>query len=353
MRKYIFSAIGLCLIISLASGTFAYAAGSKDVLKTIYGENAPEVPSVPGKNADGSFSKADIDKWDAYLNFIKENDPEYDDIGKFVDTSKGDYEFLLAGWESLESLSYSGVNKRSDKLIDLFDRAAQKYVEEYNKRVKEGTTYVTEDMKTVSLGFFTPFNSITKAYVSSFDTNQDQATMSSTLQTMVGMFSEGKNAKVEIIEAGHFRASFDGSYLDDDWNSHPGSYVIDCYYYPDSNGVAMYSETFDESTGNRVNYEIFEHLQIDENTFIFQNNTERLIYVGSEEEMKYFYYSRLKDGEKAYTEEDSIFKNKGVFDMSWVNDRDISAYSLVLTREELDYMKASNGGKFYTIFIER
>ena len=344
----------LLLVLAVSAATVVYAAGSSDVLKRIYGGNAPLVPEAPKKNADGSPDEADMAAWQDYFKFIRENDPDYYvDETEYEDTAVGDYDFLLAQWESLEAMSYSGINKRADKLVDIFSNSAEKYVDEYNARVKDGTTYVTEDMKVVSLGYFVPFISFKKAYVSTFDTNQDEATMTQSLKSVLDLLDGGTNAKVEIVEENHFVASYDGEYDDADWNRHPGKVQIDCYYYPDTNGVAMYARTFDTASGDQVALEMFENIQTDENTFVFQNTTERLIYVGNEDEMKYFFYSRLKNGEKNYSEEDSIFKLSGSFDMSWINDRDISSYSLVLTREELDYMKASNGGKFYTMFIER
>ena len=354
MKRYKIGLLGVLLILAVSTATIVYAAGSSDVLKKIYREDAPLVPEAPGKNEDGSAVEADLAAWKECFKYIREHDPDYyaDTVG-YEDTAKGDYEFMLAEWESLEAMSYSGINKRADKIIDLFSNSAEKYVNEYNARVKDGTTYVTEDMKAVSLGFFIPFTSFKKAYVSTFDTNQDAATMTASLKSMLELFGGEADCKVEIVGENHFVASYESEYTDDDWNSHPGSVVIDCYYYPDRNGVAMYAKTYDKESGELAEFEMFEHMQLDENTFVFQNAFERLITVGSEEEVQYFSYSGLKNSEEKYSEEDSIFGYSGAFDMTWVNDRDISAYSLVLTRDELDYMKASNGGKFYTIFIER
>ena len=347
--------LALLLVMAVSAATVVYAAGSSDVLKRIYGENAPVAPDAPKKNADGSPNETDMAAWQEYFKFIRDNDPDYyvDETG-YEDPAIGDYDFLLAQWESMESLSYSGINKRADKMTNLFGDTVEKYVEEYNKRVKEGTTYVTEDMKAVSLGYFIPFVSFKKAYVATFDTNQAEAEMTQSLQTIIDLMDGGTNAKVEIKEENHFVASYDSEYDDADWNPHPGSVVIDCYYYPELNGAAMYASTFDKETGEQVAYEMFETMQFNDNTFVFQNNTERLILTGSEDEINNFFYSRLKNGEKGYSQDYcSIFVFSGIFDASWINDRDISAYSLVLTREELDYMKGSNGGKFYTMYIER
>lgn len=343
------------LILAVSAATVAYAEGSSDVLKQIYGSNAPTVPNAPARNEDGSPAEADMAAWQEYFKFIRDNDPDYyvDETG-FEDPAVGDYDFLLAQWESVEALSYSGINKRADKMTNLFGDTAEKYVNEYNKRVKDGTTYVTEDMKTIALGFFIPFNSFKKAYVATFDTNQSEADMTQTLKTVLDLMDSGTNAKVEIKEENHFVASYDSEYEDADWNTHPGSVVIDCYYYPELNGAAMYATTFDKESGEQAAYEMFETMQVNDDTFVFQNNTERLVLIGSEDEIGNFFYSRLKDGEPRYSQANSsIFVFSGIFDASWINDRDISAYSLVLTREELDYMKGSNGGKFYTMFIER
>ena len=95
MRKFKIGLLSLVLILVLSTATIVNASGSSDVLKRIYGDDAPAVPEVPGRNEDGSVVDADMTAWQAYFKYIRENDPDYyEDPNGYDDEAKGDYDFL-------------------------------------------------------------------------------------------------------------------------------------------------------------------------------------------------------------------------------------------------------------------
>ena len=278
VMKKICLGMGIMLIfLALPVSALIYAGGSQEALKLIFGAGAPSFPEPP--EGDG-FIASEREDWGKYFEFIRENDPDYyTDPVAFEDSALGDYVFMLSEWESKEALSYSGIYNRTDKLTELFSVTAEGYVEAYNKRVKEGTTYVTEDMKTVNLGFFVPFLSFKKAYVATFDAGKSAQEMTSALNSVISLMGDGSGASVTIPEENHFVASYESSYMNSDWEQVPSRVTIDCYYYPGVNGIAMYAKEYDRTTGELLESEMYEHRQLDENTFIFQNNMFRIIKI--------------------------------------------------------------------------
>lgn len=353
----------LLIFVLVLSSTVLVSADSASALKTIYGASAPSAPALPqitevvadweNFDAESKLPEIQADEWDAFFEFLKENDPDYYYGGDYEDICEGDYPYILAELDAAEAVSFSGMYELSEKVTETFAFYFEKYTDEYNQRVKEGTTYVTEDMISVknSLPSFSPFD---RSLVATFNFDMAPEAMTQTLQSVLGMLDMGTDALVEVPEENHFVAAYNTETYDETYENKISVHVkMDCYTYPEQNGCGFYEEIRDASDNSLVSATMHEFRKLDEETYAVQTSYGRLVVKYDGEKIGNFAVSGLKDSSSCYNkEEDSIFTTAKTMDADWVSDRDVNEYSVVSVREENDYMKVSNGGKYYTLYIE-
>lgn len=360
MKKKILMAF-LMTILVFSSSVFVSADGSS-VLKSIYGDNAPQlplIPEMPENNIDWSDEDAviklaipDTKEWDSFFDYLEANDPGYSLEKPIDDRCGGDYTYILAELEAEDAVSYSGMSELSDKLTDTFVYYLEKYTGEYNSRVKDGTTYVTEDMRAVSVPY-TSFASFERVYVSGFNTDMECEEMAKTLQTLLDLLEMGSDVKVEKTEENCITATYRSDEYDSDYNKVGSDVKLECITYPEQNGCGFYSDIKASSDGSVLRSELFEFRKLDENLYAVQTNKARLVAEFDGENIGNFKYSVLKNEDDVYSRAaDSMFSGSASLTDGWTVRKDISAYSIAAEKSEEDYMKVSNGGKYYTIYIE-
>lgn len=359
MKKKTISVILVALM--MLSSTVLAAADGSSALKLIYGSSAPEIPSVPtvdevfvdweNEDVEPQLPVINRSDWDAFFEYVKANDPDYYYGNGYTDPCEGEYPFILSEIEAEEAVTFNGMYELSTKVEDYFTYYFEKYTNEYNDRVKEGTTYVTEDMKAVknTVPSMSPFD---RAYVASLNAEMDPEGMTQTLQSVLGMLDMGSDGRVEVPEDNRFVATYKSEKYDDDYISkYDVNVTLDCIVFPDAGGCGFYEEVRRASDGSVVETEMHEFMRLGDDFYALQTNNTRLYVQFDGEKIGSFAYSVLSGSE--YTREaDSMFNVNGEIDGNWTVDREVSDYSIASARDEQDYMKLSNGGKYYTIYIE-
>ena len=228
---------------------------------------------------------------DEYLAYF-EGTEEYVQMPDFVD-ERATFEKNLAAEKAAAGKNYIDYYNEQSIMVSYFENLVETNLDAYN----EGK----ELDENVFLYLMT-FYSMEQAMGASFTEENDWANTQKGMVMAVEMFG-GTDVEVARIDAHNYSIAY---------TKESGERMEDSFRADARNGIQMLSYK------DGVLDSFFEYIELGNDTYIWQNDTERMIMTYSDKVIGSCYYSSLNEEATEYTEADLLYGKEITADPSWV-----------------------------------
>lgn len=238
------------------------------------------------------LSKVGIDE---YLSYFEASD-EYVDMGEFIDP-RNPYEAALAAEKAAIGKGYIDFYNEQFVMLSVFENFIEKNLDAYNE---------DKDLDTSVYLYLMAFYSWELAMGASFTEQTDWEQQQRGIAMAFEMFG---GTDVEVIRnAAH---NYTVSYTNSD-----GARMVEYFRADARNGIQMICYRDGELS------EFFEYFHLGDDTYLWQNNTERLLLCYRDKTILSCLYSSLGEDSQPYTEAELLYGTDCHPDPSWVTERE-------------------------------
>ena len=286
----------LLTAVLLLSGCDLLPAAVNDLLPGTSGSSG-ETPGTVNRDTgvklhDNTPSLAQVGV-EEYLAYFQESD-DFVTMPDFQD-ERNPYEARLAEEKVALGKNFEEYYLDQSTMVSYFENFVEKQLDAYNE---------DKDYYDSVFLYLIAFQSMELAMGSSFSEEDDWAMLQKGMVMAAEMFG-GTNAAVTRNAAHNYTITYNDS----------GAQVVDYFRADLGGGIQMLCYIDGELT------EIFEFRELGNDTYVWQNNRERMVMTFRDKTVLSCWYSGLSDKAARYGEADLIFGNEISFDQNWVAQR--------------------------------
>lgn len=315
-RAILFLMTASVCLLSLACVVFA---SELSLSKEMYGENAPDFPSVKEYTGEYYFEDSNAsaitgyEEVDDFFAYLKANDPDFIVYSEpYIDETPSMYtlEEELSKFGKADNIK--DFYKKTYDIEQALYKTVNLSVKTHEKIVKETTTasFYMDDERYLGRSY-SPFTSIDAAYIGALDNDSSVETMLSIIKSMSGILGRS-NDKIVKNGDNDFTMTFDDKYgviEGEEYVKYDSVVVMKIKYDMETECMSMTVNEEVPKLGLNV-FSMYEVAKVGDNCYIYQTESERGIVNASivNDDKADYTFSTLKYPVN-YTAEDSIMGN--------------------------------------------